>query len=302
MPPLTGGHAVFEDNNEDMAKRAACRRGRGFQARGTKTGTRRMPNDQNPSKKEASQQIHHGSSSAHTPASEPASPKPAAAPDAASPEPARIYIKEVEGHQARYRKLIQLTHSVHQGRRRHAPRRRRRARARQHGGATRCLLAFWPTLRSASSSAACHMHEMAHRARHQRHLHGGVLPARRPRDQVRDDGGRADEHSPGVAPHRGGCAAAWSRLSSSTCAFNGGNPDTVAWMGRADRHRHRLRARHHGASGQPRAQRACACSSEHAGRGRRHHRHPGHRHLLRPQRLRCSELAARRGGGVRGPR
>ena len=70
-----------------------------------------MPNDQNPSKKEASQQIHHGSSSAHTPASEPASPKPAAAPDAASPEPARIYIKEVEGHQARYRKLIQLTHS-----------------------------------------------------------------------------------------------------------------------------------------------------------------------------------------------
>ena len=111
MPPLTGGHAVFEDNNEDMAKRAACRRGRGFQARGTKTGTRRMPNDQNPSKKEASQQIHHGSSSAHTPASEPASPKPAAASDAASPEPARIYIKEVEGHQARYRKLIQLTHS-----------------------------------------------------------------------------------------------------------------------------------------------------------------------------------------------
>ena len=111
MPPLTGGHAVFEDNNEDMAKRAACRRGRGFQARGTKTGTRRMPNDQNPSKKEASQQTHHGSSSAHTPASEPASPKPAAASDAASPEPARIYIKEVEGHQARYRKLIQLTHS-----------------------------------------------------------------------------------------------------------------------------------------------------------------------------------------------
>ena len=70
-----------------------------------------MPNDQNPSKKEASQQTHHGSSSAHTPASEPASPKPAAASDAASPEPARIYIKEVEGHQARYRKLIQLTHS-----------------------------------------------------------------------------------------------------------------------------------------------------------------------------------------------
>lgn len=70
-----------------------------------------MPNDQNPSKKEASQQTHHGSSSAHTPASEPAFPKPAAAPDAASPEPARIYIKEVEGHQARYRKLIQLTHS-----------------------------------------------------------------------------------------------------------------------------------------------------------------------------------------------
>ena len=84
------------------------------------------------------------------------------------------------------------------------------------------------------------------RARHQRHLHGRVLPAGRPRGEVRAHGGRADEHPTGRSAHHGGCR----RRAGAHCllpCFQRVQPGVGAGLGRAHGHRHRLRPRHSGA-------------------------------------------------------
>ena len=93
-----------------------------------------------------------------------------------------------------------------------------------------------------------------HRARHQRSVHGAVLPARRPRDQIRDDGGRAHQHPPGDPAHHGRGrrrAGAHRRVPG----VQRRQPRDRPRLGRAHGDRHRLRSGHPGASGRPRPQR-----------------------------------------------
>ena len=116
-------------------------------------------------------------------------------------------------------------------------------------------------------------------ARDQRRAYGGVLPARGPGDQIRDDGGRADEHPPGDSSHRrcgGRCARARCRLHRA----QRGQPRHGGRLGRPDGDRYRVRAGNLGASRQPRAERG-ARVLEHLGRRRRYHRDHRHRGVLR---------------------
>ena len=215
-----------------------------------------MPNDQNPSKKEASQQIHHGSSSAHTPASEPASPKPAAAPDAASPEPARIYIKEVEGHQARYRKLIQLTHSSTKA-----------AGAMllaavvalvvANAGAYEGFLAFWQTEVGVFFGSMEAEMSLAHIINDIFMAVFFLLVGLEIKYEMTV--GELTNIRQALLP----IVAACGGVVAPILIYSGvqrRQPRHVAWMGRADRHRHRLRARASWRFWATACPTACACS------------------------------------------
>lgn len=114
-------------------------------------------------------------------------------PSAQNPDPGRIYISEVQRHQARYRKLIQFTSSS----------------TKAAGAMLLAAIAALVVANSPVSDAFSHFWHtdvgfvfgqtqatMPALARHQRCAYGGVLPARRLGNQIRDDGGRADEHPP----------------------------------------------------------------------------------------------------------
>ncbi len=179
---------------------------------------------------------------------------------------------------------------LHSRRRRHAARGGGRAHRGQHRGlrAVFGILAYacGRQLRlEGSRDVAC--------AHHQRRAHGHLLFARRLGSEVRGDGGRAHQHPSGAAAHHGRHRRRGG-AHRHLFAVQPGQSRNRRRLGRAHGDRHRLRARHPGAFRQSRAGRR-ARVFEHARRGRRHHRHPGHRHLLRPVALACMARGGRRG-------